>query len=211
MPSAAELTEKYISMHPSIKDCLKQGIINYSKLSRKIAKELNIEKKTSIEAILIACRRRSLKLEKHKVLEEKIIRILKKSELEIKNKIVVVITDKRIHIESLIELEKEAMKNSDSLYILEGTGSFTILASEKYLEKLSRVLKHSIMKISRNLAMITIRSPKEVENTPGVVAYLYSLFGEHGVNILETMSCWKDTIFVVSDNDIPTVMNFLKC
>jgi len=38
MPTTTEITEKYLTEHPSIKDCLKQGIINYSKLSRKIAK-----------------------------------------------------------------------------------------------------------------------------------------------------------------------------
>ena len=47
MPTTTELTEKYLSEHPSIKDCLKEGIINYSKLSRKIANELEIEKKTN--------------------------------------------------------------------------------------------------------------------------------------------------------------------
>ena len=62
MTTTTELTEKYLSEHPSIKDCLKKGIINYSKLSRTIAKELNIEKKTSIEAILIACRRYEAKI-----------------------------------------------------------------------------------------------------------------------------------------------------
>ena len=96
MPTTTELTEKYLSEHPSIKDCLKHGIINYSKLSRKIAKELNIEKETSIEAILIACRRYEAKLKDEKILENKIIDILKRSELEIKNRIVVAIIDKKI-------------------------------------------------------------------------------------------------------------------
>ena len=70
MPTKTELTEQYLAEHPSIKDCLKNGIINYSKLSRKIAKELNIEKETSIEAILIACRRYEMKIKEEKQLEE---------------------------------------------------------------------------------------------------------------------------------------------
>ena len=59
-------------------------------------------------------------------------------------------------------------------------------------------------------AAITIKSPKDLENTPGVNAYIFSLFGEHGINIVEQMSCWTDTIIVISEDDIPAVMKFLK-
>jgi hypothetical protein len=30
------------------------------------------------------------------------------------------------------------------------------------------------------------------------------------MNIVETMSCWTDTILVVPDKDIPAIMEFLK-
>ena len=88
--------------------------------------------------------------------------------------------------------------------------NFFIGISEKYLEDLNKLFERDIIKISKNLAMITIKSPEGLEGTPGVVSYLYSIFGEHGVNIVETMSCWTDTIFVVEENDIPAVMKFLK-
>lgn len=210
MPTTTELTEKYLAEHPSIKDCLKHGIINYSKLSRKIAKELNIEKKTSIEAILIACRRYEVKIKKERNLEEKILNILKRSELEIKNKIIVAILDKKLYMGDLIEIEKKTRKAADTFYAIEGEKAFTIIISEKYLEDLNKLFERDIIKISKNLAMITIKSPEGLESTPGVVSYLYSIFGEHGINIVETMSCWTDTIFVVEENDIPTVMKFLK-
>lgn len=210
MPTTSELTEKYLEEHPSIKDCLKHGVINYSKLSRKIAKELDIEKKTSLEAILIACRRYEAKLKDEKTLEDRILDILKKSELEIKNKIVVAIIDKKSYTGNLDEIEKKIRKTADVFYAIEGTKVFTIIFSEKYLEDLQTLFGKTIIKISKNLAMITIKSPKDLENTPGFIAFVSSIFSEHGVNIVETMSCWTDTIFVISENDIPTVMNFLK-
>jgi hypothetical protein len=210
MPSTTELTTKYIEEHPSIKDCLKHGIINYSKLSRIIAKELNIEKKTSLESILIACRRYEAKLKDKQIMENKIINILKKSELEIKNKIIVVIINKKIYEEKLIQIEKKIRKTTDIFYAIEGTKVFTIISSEKYLEDLQYLFEKNIIKIMRNLATITIKSPKELENTPGVNAYIFSMFGDHGINIVEQMSCWTDTIIVISEDDIPVVMNFLK-
>jgi len=35
-----KLSEKYINEHPSIKDCVRKGLINYSSLTRQIASEL---------------------------------------------------------------------------------------------------------------------------------------------------------------------------
>ena len=210
MPTTTELTEKYLIEHPSIKDCLKHGIVNYSKLSRKIAKELNIEKKTSLEAILIACRRYEMKLKDANIREKKILDILKRSELEIKNKIVVVIIDKKIYIEKLLEMEKKTRKTADSFYVIEGTKVFTIILSEKYLNDFKKFFGRNILKTSKNLTMITIKSPTDMENTPGVIAYITSLFSEHGINIVETMSCWTDTIFIVTEQDMPTVMQFFN-
>lgn len=210
MPTTTELTEQYILEHPSIKDCLKKGVINYSKLSRKIAQELSLGKKTSMEAILIACRRYALKLKKEAVSEKEILSILKTSALEIKNKMVVVIVDKAIYMDHLLQIEKKVRKMADTFYALEGTTVFTIIVSERYLDELEQLFKRNIRSVTKNLAMITLKSPEDLEQTMGVVSYLYSLFGEHGVNIVETMSCWTDTIFVVAEEDVPRVMKFLK-
>lgn len=208
--STTELTERYINEHINIKDCLKKGVINYSKLSRKIAKDLGLEKKTSMEAILIACRRYALKLSKEKDSEEKVLQILKKSELEIKNKILAAIIDKKIYMENLISIEKKIRGKADTFYAIEGTSVFTIIVSEKYLEELNTLFKHNVVKVSKNLAMITIKSGEDLESTPNVIAYLYSLFGAHKINIVETMSCWTDTIFVIAEKDISKTMEFLR-
>jgi len=210
MPSTTELTENYLSNHPSIKDCLKKGIINYSKLSRIIAKEIKIEKKTSMDAILIACRRYEQKIKSEKIIEDKILEILKKSELEIKNKIIVLIVKKEKYFDKILDIEKNVLKKSDSFFAIEGSKVFTIITSEKYLDYLKSIFERSIIKITKNLVMITLKSPKELEDTPGVNAFIYSKFRENQINIVEQMSCWTDTIMIFKDEDIARVMNFLK-
>ncbi len=210
MPTTAELTEKYLSEHPSIKDCLKEGIINYSKLARKISKELGLEKKSSIEAILIAARRYEEKIKNEKVREQKIIDILKQSELEIKNKIMVTVIHKTIPFQSLIVFEKTIKQHGDSIYAIEGTKTYTLITSEKYSTAIQHSFADKIIKTTKEQAMIIMKNPQHIEETTGFTAYLYARFGEHGVNILETMSCWTDTIFVVAEKDIAVVMKFLK-
>ena len=201
--SLNKVAKEYINNHISIKDCLKKGIINYSALARKIADELKIDEK-NFSALLVACRRYANSMN-YVEQEKKIINILKNSELEIKNKIVVAIIDKRINPEKILELQKKA----DVFYLIEGTKVYTVITSEKHLGELKKFEKN-IIKLSKDLAMIILKSPEQVETTSGVMSFLFSLFGEQGVNIVETMSCWTDTILIISEKDIPKTINFLK-
>jgi hypothetical protein len=218
MASAAELTEKYISEHPSIKDCLGKGVINYSKLSRNIAKDIGegegsgkgTGRKASIEAILVACRRYARRLRDAKSGEDAIIQVLRGSELEIRNKVVISITDKNIYGDSLLDLKKKAWKDRGTFYAIEGSRSFTLMFSERYAEDVEDAFKRNIQKTIPGLAMIVIKSPVEIETTPGILGYLYSKFADRGINISQTMSCHTDTIFVISESDVPAAMKFLK-
>ncbi len=205
-----KLTEKYIREHPSIKDCVRKGLINYSALTRKISKELNLDLNKNFDAILIACRRYFGKVNKEAVLEERILGLLKKSKVEVKNKIIAVIVEKNIYIDHLLDLEKEVKKKADVFHIIEGSTSITIITGEEYLQKIKKLFKTKIIKENKNLVEIIVKSPSELENIPGVVGYLYSLFGENGINITETMSTWTDTLFVIEEKDIAKVMEVLR-
>ena len=86
MNSITKITEEYISNHPSIKDCLKNDLINFSSLSRRLAEELDLNLKKNFDAILIACRRYQRKLKNEEVLENKILKILKDLNLRLVGK-----------------------------------------------------------------------------------------------------------------------------
>jgi hypothetical protein len=49
--SLAEKTRVYIDTHPSIKDCVAKGLINYSSLARMIMKDIGVDNE---EAVMIA-------------------------------------------------------------------------------------------------------------------------------------------------------------
>ncbi len=204
------LTEKYINEHPSIKDCVRKGLINYSALTRKVADDLDIDLKKNFDAILIACRRYFRKVKKEDVLEKKIIDILKKSKIEVKNKIIVVVVEKDIYFNHLIELHKEVKKKAEMFHIIEGSTTITLITAAEFLEQIKKLFKTKILKITSDLAEITLKSSLDMEETPGVIAYLTTLLAENGINIIETMSTWTDTLFVVSENDIAKVMGVLK-
>jgi len=204
-----KLTESYIAEHPSVKDCLKKGLINYSSLTRQICKDLDLDKK-NFDAVLIACRRYYRKIGKETVLENKIIKILKDSKLEVKTKIVVVLIEKDVYYGHLIELQKEVKKKAELFHIIEGSNTITVITSYEFLDVVKKLFKNKIIKITENLAEVTLKSSEDLENTPGVVAYLSSLLAENGINIVETMSTWTDTLFVIAEKDISKVMELLS-
>lgn len=208
--TTTELTKQYIKDNPSIKNCLKKGLINYSSLARLIAKELKIEKKTSKEAILIAARRFRDELKKEKQQETKIKELLSASEYEIKNKITVFILEKNIHFEGIEIIQKAVRNVGGTFYILEGSDNYTLITSEKFEAMVNSKMRGVIIKKESDLALIIIKSAKAIETTVGVLAYLTSLFAENGVNILEFLSCWTDTLFIIDANDINKAVEFLK-
>ena len=210
MLSITKLTEDYILNHPSIKDCLKNSLINYSSLSRLIASELNLDIKKNFDAILIACRRFRRKLKKEELFESRILKILKESKIEIKNKIIAIVLEKDIFFGNLLNLEKEIKKRKEIFRVIEGISAITIITSENFLNLIQKIFKHKIILENRNLAEITIKSPEEIETTPGTYAYLCSLFGENNINIVETLSCWTDTIFLIKEDDVGKVMGLLR-
>ena len=208
--TTAELTQEYIKNHPSIKSCLQNGLINYSALARLISRELNIQKKTSLEAILIAARRFQDKLQKEIIPEKKVKELLQQSEMEVKNKILVCILNKNIDFNQIDKLQGEIRKEQGLFYLIEGSDSYTLLIQEKFSPKLKIHFKNNIIKVGFNMAMIIFKSPKEVETRLGWVAYLTSLFSENGVNIVEFLSCWTDTIFVIEAKDVTKAFTFLN-
>ena len=207
--SISKLTEQYIESRPSVKDCLKKKLVNYSKLSRRIMKDNNL-KSSDFDAVLTAARRYFWKLSKFVAAEDKIRVILSSSRIEIKNKIIVVVIDKHIFNDDLLELERRIKKSRNVFYAIEGTDAITIITATAFLDDIRSSFKSSIIKVWKELALVIIASPEQIEETPGVNSYLSSLLSDRGINVVEMMSCWSETLFVVSEDVIAKVLDVLK-
>ncbi|MFC1733843.1 hypothetical protein ACFL6I_26380 [candidate division KSB1 bacterium] len=201
--------ENYVLQNASIKDCLKNNLVNYSSLSRRIIKELEL-KKSDFDAVLIACRRLQRKLHVKASAEKKISEILSKSKLEIRTGIVVFIIEKDIYYDHLRQIEKEIKKESDIFNVIEAKNTITLITSDEFSAKIKALFKHKIMRENKNLVELVVRTSSAIEKTPGVLSYLYSLFGEYGINIFETMSTWTDTLFIIDEKDLEKAVRILK-
>jgi hypothetical protein len=208
--NTTELTEDYIREHPQIKNCLKKGLVNYSSLARLISSELRIEKSSSKEAILMAARRFSEKLKKEVGHEERVRSLLSGSEIDIKNRISVIIFRKSIDVNEVLDMQKGLKAEDKTMYLLEGSDNYTMIIQGNTAEEISEKFRGSLIARQDNLALINVRSSQDIEKLIGVVSYITSLFAENGVNIIEFLSCWKDTILVIDRKDVNKVIGFLE-
>lgn len=208
--NTTKLTEKYIEERPFLKESLKKGLINYSALARTIANDLKISNKSSFDAVLVASRRYVDKIKTDRNLEERIMHILKNGKIEIKNKIGVMVVSQHVPFSQIIKLAEELMQKEETFHLMQGSKTFTLIMPQDFLEKTEKMFRNEIISTHKNLVQIILKTSPEIENIPGVVGYLYSLFAQNGINIFEEMSSWQDTLVMIEEKDLPKAMEILK-
>lgn len=198
--SIAERTRTYIDAHPSVKDCISKDLINYSSLARQIMKDLGIKNE---EAVMIACRRYAVKLAKSDH-ERDILRILANSRLEVKTKICIVTAKNDWTVLQRLEAVFQKLINEKAIMqIIQGAQAITVIADEKLKnEVINAVGRDNILKVRQDLVEITVKSPERIVETSGVFAFLASNLAENNVNVVETVSCYTDSIFIVNEADM---------
>jgi len=206
--SAAELTRKYIDRHPSIRDCISKDLINYSSLSRLIMKETSVKNE---EAVLAASRRYAMKLAKTDF-EGAVTKVFEESRLELKTKICIVIAKNEwIVLRNLEDVVKKILADKSTMQILQSANGITVISEDKHLPTIVKAIGHEhIISVKENLGEITVKSPARIEETPGAFVYVMNMLSEQGINLLEAVSCYTDTIFIVSREDMMRAFDILS-
>jgi aspartokinase len=198
--STAQVVREYIDAHPSVKDCLKLGIINLSALARRIMEEEGVQ---SEEAALIACRRYEAD-PKDKINEQEILRVLTRSKIEIRTKVAILTARPSWNIYAKLERAMSALRGRNHpLHVIQGTASVTIITDESVVKELEDIIgREHILKRQEDLVELVVTSPDVIEEVPGIMAYLSSALASKGINFVEVISCYKDTMFVIDEGDM---------
>ncbi len=194
MESVSQLVWLYVKQRPFLKEVIREGVVNHSALARKISIEAfgSPRRQDAVKMALIRMGRRMDLLESD--LEGKILSVLKKSSMVMKNKVAVVISKRELEGVSPLSA---ARSGRHITYILE----------QRELEKVHSKL---IWKSEEGLNMIIIESPQEVEEVPGVISYILGALSSEGVNVVEFISCYTDTILVVKAADTERTYRILS-
>ncbi len=138
------------------------------------------------DAVKVALTRISKKVAEREIsLEEKVIELLRKSSISIQTKVAVVISRKELELKAL----SYAKSGAYTTYILE----------ENEANKVKN--EWGVKSVQKKLNLITIRSGEELEEVPGVIAFILNALAYEEINIVEFISCYTDTLLVVKEAD----------
>ncbi|MBU0526952.1 MAG: ACT domain-containing protein [Candidatus Micrarchaeota archaeon] len=193
MENISALVWLYVKRRPFLKEVMRENVVNYSALARKISIEAfgDVKYENTVKMALIRLSKKIEKLESD--LEGKILFILKNSSMVIKSKVAVVISSKSI---DAIHPLSFAKSGRNITYILE----------QRELDNLPK--KPS--RCEENLNLITIESPPELEDVPGVISYILGALASEGINVVEFISCYTDTILVIKQADTEKAFRVLS-
>ncbi len=203
--SIAEAVRKVVLKHPSIIDALVLGIGSYSQICRYIYDEVVEElggRNPSLYAMKMALKRFVDTLKENKeVNEQKISLILKDSQLEMIND-VILFTFKRKFFSEIFTLLLRELGEGHFIHFTQGKRAVTVVMDRVAYNKVRKSIKQEyLIETLENQSAVILVSPYDIITTPGVVNYITSTLYYSGVNITQIISSYVDTIIIVDKKD----------
>jgi hypothetical protein len=208
--SVADETRRYIESRPSIRDCLRYDIVNFTALARRIRAETGL---ASQEAVEIACRRYRRQMQESSAQEEKLREVLRSSHMEIRTHVAAITAKGDLEfLERLVLGTERILSKRDRLVqLFQGSGAVTILCDEEILGPILNVIpRAALLDVERRLSAVSVRSTEDVLVTPRVLGFLAEAIGRAGINCVEMMSVYTDTLFVFRAPDAVRAFQILS-
>jgi hypothetical protein len=192
----------------SLQDALQRGYGNYSAIARMIKPKVTeaLGRNVKLESIITSVKRAKVL---YKPLKKGITKVLAESTINIRTDVSKVTIKKTDMVRET--LRKELSKFlGEFLYVLEGVSVTTIIHDQRLFEEVcSRFQKEDILDKRQNLAAIVVQSPSDIVDMPGCITAFYNQISRKHISIQETVSCYTDTIIVLSMNDVGTAFTAL--
>lgn len=195
----SEAVRKILARYPYLEEYMALNMINNRALARAIYRDVRREcGEVKFQSVVTAVRR--FPIAKARGEKNKILRILSDSEVNLRYDIGVatVMLDSEVP-KKLEELRREI--GEEAYMLIQGIQTLTIVAEEKLLSLFEKIFKEKLAEVKRGLASIVVMSPKEIVGTPGVIAHLASILALEKINVVEMMSSYTETSFIVEEGD----------
>jgi hypothetical protein len=189
--SVAEKVRAALKDRPFLVSALAQGIVNYSAFARIIKEEVSPNATT--DAIKAALLREARTLKDYtKINEKRITNVLKNSRLSLQDKVAVITSKNPLKIPCIVSTDLTSMH----IYIVDQT-------------KVGNTKGEGIS-VAKNLVALILKSPEELEDLPGVLAFITQLLVSQEINIRELISCYTDTIILLEKENGIKAFNLLQ-
>lgn len=198
-PSIARRVQAYLDAHPVLADAIQLKIGNYSAIARRVAADLGMP---ASDAVLAACRRYRRTGESFR--EAGIRRVLRKSRIETRTKVAAVTVSESVEVlQRLGDLVEELLDENSLCRLIQVSRGTVIILDEDSVSRVTRALREGqLISVRKNLIEVAVTSPESIEETPGLLRHLTGILATRGINIVEALSCYTDTIFLLDNSDL---------
>lgn len=199
------VAELLVELHP-VKFAFKRGLINYTALARfmKPAIDQRMKEDVGLDAIIMAIRRNENLLLNSVSTEDDLYKVLHECKLVLRTGMV------NVHFERTEELfenvakleEKIDWASGEKMYVLQRTDELSVIAMSKYLPDVVALAEGDGAKIlckKENLALLTVFSPPEGFDAPGLFEFLSDEFYVLGINLFAVFSTYSKLSFLFDE------------
>jgi len=199
--SISKTVQTLIDNDLSLQDALQKDYGNYSAIARLLRPKVKeiLGKDVKLESIITAVKRTKVD---YKLLRGNIIKVVAKSVINIRTDVAKISVEKtRRNLEKI----RQTLANfsEEFFHVIEGMSAITLVFDQELFNDIVSMFREKeVLDKRENLAAVIIASPIEMVSTPECVLAFYNAVSRRHINIEETMSCFTDTIIVLSMEDV---------
>jgi len=188
---------KILARYPYLDEYMRRGIVNNRALARDIREDVKRElgREVNMQSVVSAVRRHPVS--KGRVEKEKVFQILSASEVSLRYDVGAL----TILIDAAAPEIGELREMDGSLIMIRGIETLTIVVEEGLIGAFKEKFKDAVINSNKDLASVIVKSPKEIADTPGVIAHLANTLALEKINVVEMMSSYTETWFIVNEKD----------
>lgn len=211
MITIAQTIETVIASHPTFGEALREGIVNYSALARRMMpmiEEILLEDVTE-GSVVMALRRHATTLAA-KYPKETIHPI---RNITVRSEIVEAAFISTPELNKIHQKLLTAAEKLDNPFVAygQGTGESTFDISASLLPILEDLTKgQKRIALFKNLSVISIRMPLDTVTLPGVYYPFVKAFAWSKINVYQIISYFTEVNFIVDDADIERAFALMK-
>lgn len=206
--STARTVREYLDAHPALADAIRLNVGNYSAIARRISTDLGIR---GHDAVLAACRRYP-KGRTELTGGTAARRVLRNSRVETRTKVAAVtISQGSDTLGRVADVVEELLDENSLCRLIQVSQGTVIIVDESSVPRLTKVIRSDqLVGTRKGLVEVSVTSPESIEQTPGLLNLLTGVLSTRGINIVEALSCYTDTIFLLAHDDLSPAVEVLS-
>ena len=198
----SEATRNAIQRYPHLREYLGMGVINQRAMARQILEDVKRELggEVNLQSVVTAVRRFSASKATYR--RSAVLDVLAKSEVNLNYDICVATLPLNRETQKQVgEFQRRISRRSGAVQMIQGLETLTIVFEAGFVEEFKRLFGKGIMELRERLASVVVKSPKEIAETSGVIAHLATLLAIEGINAVEMMSSYTETLFILNEEN----------